>query len=144
MARPRLANPRSVLIALRVTPRVRYGLELLARRQRCSMSEIVLQAVDARLDDVRVGLRLVARGERQPTLVLDRVWSPHEWERISRVALFYPELLQDNERYLWRRIQESAAYWKRSPVPKHPAVDDLNWDVVARDWPKLKRQSGMG
>ena len=56
MARPRSNNPRSVLIALRVTPRMRFGLELLAERERCSMSEVVLRAIDARFEDAKDGL----------------------------------------------------------------------------------------
>lgn len=137
MARPRSSNPRSVLIALRVTPRVRYGLVLLARRERCSMSEFVLRTVEARLDDPVAGLRLVAEGEHQPTPVLDRVWSPHDYERVVRAGIWFPDLLDEFERYCWRVIQETASYWKRDSMPKRPTSNDLRWDVLAKDWPGL-------
>src|SRR5690349_4587708 len=106
MARPRSLNPRSVLLALRITPRTRFGLELLAQREGCSMSELVSRAVDERLHDPTRGLMLVAQGERKPTAVLDRVWSPYEHERVLRLAAMYPELLGENERYLWNLVAE--------------------------------------
>ena len=61
-------------MALRITPKMRFGLELLARREGRSMSEVVLRALEDRLNDSRHGLLLPAQGERTPTFVLDRVW----------------------------------------------------------------------
>ena len=134
MARPRSANPRSVLVALRVTPRVRYGLKLLAQRERCSLSGEV-RSVE--------GLRLVAKGERKPTSVLDRVWSPHECERVVRLGLSYPDLLDEEQTCLWRTICETSKYWQFGSRRKRAGPQDVQWKALAADWPRLKRRAGV-
>jgi len=143
MARPRSANPRSVLVALRVTPRVRYGLKLLAQRERCSLSELVLRTIEARFDDPVAGLRLVAKGERKPTSVLDRVWSPHECERVVRLGLSYPDLLDEEQTCLWRTICETSKYWQFGSRRKRAGPQDVQWKALAADWPRLKRRAGV-
>ena len=142
MARPRSANPKSVLLALRVTPRTRFGLDLFARRSGRTVSQVVAQAIDEAIGSEAEGLVLVPRGERAPVNVLDRVWSPHEHERVVRLGMWFPQLLGDRQRYLWQLIQESPAYWKRNSMPMRPAPDDVRWDVLARDWPSLRRRAG--
>jgi hypothetical protein len=133
-----------VLIALRVTPRVRYGLQLLAQRERCSMSEFVLRTIEAKFNESVTGLHLVAQGERKPTNVLDRVFSPRDdWERVVRVAILFPSLLNDWESYVWRLIQEAPQFWKRNLMPERPNPDDVQWEVLAKAWPSLKRRAGM-
>lgn len=144
MARPRSANPRNVLLAVRITPRTRFGLELLARHSGRTVSQVVSRAIDDALGGRDEGLMLTPRDERTPVPVLDRVWSPHEYERLVRMGLWFPELLDDVQRYVWRVVQESPRYWKRARVPKHPEPDDLRWDVLAKDWSALTRNARAG
>lgn len=137
MGRPRIPNPRSVLIALRVTPRTRYGLQLLAQRAQCSISEVILQAVEAKFRSSEDGLVCVANGERTPTSVLDRTWSPTDYERLVRTGLLFPDLLSETERYLWLVIRETRAYWKSTSSSKRLTARDVNWKALAADWAAL-------
>lgn len=141
MARPRSTNPRSELIALRVTPRTRYGLQLLAQQSRCSLSEAVLSAVEDKFGSGAEGLVHVASGERAPTNVLDRTWSPVEYERVIRTGLLFPNFLTEAERYLWLVIRETPAYWKKGRTGGRQTAGEVNWEAVAVDWPELKRRS---
>ena len=58
-----------------------------------------------------------------------------------RIAMLYPEFLTDTQRYIWLVVQETAAFWKRYPVPKRPTPEDLRWDVLAQDWPRLEQRA---
>jgi len=140
MARPRSENPRSVLLALRVTPRMRFGLELLAQRDRCSMSEVVLRAIDARFEDAALGLQLVAKGERKFSSVLERAWSPHEHERVVRLGVWFPQLLDTEQAHLWRLVCETPRYWELGSTSKRRRICDVRWELLAKDWPGLKRE----
>jgi hypothetical protein len=107
------------------------------------MSEVVSRAVDEQFHHPANGLMLVAQGERKPTAVLDRVWSPHEYERVVRLAVFYPELLGENERYLWTLILDESKYWTRkgkSGAP--PSLENVAWAALAADWKKLTAKAG--
>ena len=144
MARPRSKSPRSILLAVRVTPRVRFALELLANRERCSMSEVVLRTIESRIAEPGTGLTLVPAGESDAVSVPDRVWSPLEHERIVRLGLYFPEFMNDRQRYLWSRVRESRMYWTRGGAPAHPTPDDVNWPALAHDWPELARAADGG
>lgn len=141
MSRPRSPNPRSELIAVRVTPRTRYGLQLLAQQSRCSLSEAVLRAVEDRFEHPVDGLVHVATGERAPTSVLDRTWSPIEHERVIRTGLLFPDFLTEAERYLWLVIRETPSCWKNRRPKGRLTASDVNWETVAAVWPELKRRS---
>ena len=107
------------------------------------MSELVSRAVDERLNDPTRGLMLVARGERTPTAVLERVWSPHEHEKFVRLALLYPDLLGENERYLWNLVVEDPKYWTKKRKPGAlPLLENVAWAAVAADWKKLAAKAG--
>lgn len=141
MSRPRSSNPRSELIALRVTPRTRYGLQLLAQQSRCSLSEAVLRAVEDKFERPVEGLVRVAAGEKASTSVLDRTWSPVEYERVIRTGLLFPDFLTETERYLWLVIRETPSYWKRVRAGRRRTASDVNWETVAAAWPELKRRT---
>lgn len=140
MTRPRSANPKSVLLTLRVTPRVRFGLDLLAQQSGRTVSQVVGRAIDDAIGSKGEGLVIVPRGERTPVNVIDRVWSPHEHERVVRLGLWFPQLLNDEQRHLWRMIQEAPRYLKQGSMPLRASPSDIRWDELATDWHSLKRQ----
>lgn len=139
MPRKLAVNPRTNVVTLRVTPQVRFGLELLAQERGETLTEVVTWAVKQVFGTEQVGLLRYATGEHSATRVLDRVWSPYEYERVVRLGMYFPELMSDRQRQLWSRVRESRKYWKRGSVPAHPLPDAVDWPVLARDWPRLAR-----
>lgn len=139
MPRRLAVNPRTNVVTLRVSPKMRFGLELLAHERGETLTEVVTWAVSEMFATEQVGLLRFASGESMATRVLDRVWSPHEHERVVRLGMYFPEFMNDRQRYLWSRVRESRKYWKTGNAPSNPVPDDVDWPVVADDWPDLTR-----
>ncbi len=138
MARPRSSNPKSVLLALRITPRMRYGLELLARQRGASMSEVVSDAIERALGGRTATLRAIPQGEHHPVAVLDRVWSPVEHERVVRLAFAFPEMLDEREEELWGQLRRLPAVWKRGANRQRLTIDDVDWVALARNSARIQ------
>ncbi len=141
MPRRRAINPRTNVIAVRVTPKMRFGLELLAQERGATLTDIVILAVDNLFGTEAIGLLRKPPGEDGGAPILDRVWSPQECERVVRLGIYVPELMSDRQRYLWSCIRETRKFWKRRTEPGHPKPDDVNWEALAKDWPDLERRA---
>lgn len=137
MPRKLAVNPRTNVVTLRVTPQMRFGLELLAQERGETLTEVVTWAVTELFGTEQIGLLRFATGESMATRVLDRVWSPHEHERVVRLGMYFPEFMNNRQQYLWSRVRESRKFWKQGGVPAHPVPDDVDWPVLAQDWPTL-------
>jgi hypothetical protein len=99
---------------IRMTPRLRYGIELLARAQRGrSNSQVVEWALQRALNSVIVGNAGANLG-----VVLDQLWNePSEWERLLILDDLAPELLDFLERSMIVTVNES-----REKTKLHQAV----------------------
>ena len=122
-----------------MSPKMRFGLELLAHERGETLTEVVTWAVAQMFGTEQVGLLRYASGEAMATRVLDRVWSPLEHERVVRLGIYFPDLMNDRHAYLWSRVRESRKYWKSGSAPATPVPDDVNWSALALDWPDLAR-----
>lgn len=136
MPRPLTSNPRSNVVTLRVTPKMRWGLELLAKQRGETLTEVVIHAVDRLFRDTDVGL-VRAAGQPAELDLLDQTWAPEECERVVRLAMACPELLDDRQRYLWLRVRDERAVWKRWPAPRKPKPADVDWSKLRRVWTAL-------
>lgn len=136
------------LFSLRLTPRMRFGLELLARKWGTNVAAVVTVSVEQMFNSDSMGLRLPPRGRDEPVIAVDFVWSPHEHERFARLGEYFPELLSDGERYLWRMIEEDPRYWKRESVPVQGSrgkkmLINVDLEKLEADWSKLKARAGI-
>lgn len=141
MPRKLAPNPRTNVITLRVTPKMRFGLELLAQERGETLTEVVTWAVSELFSTEQVGLLRYPTGENHAVRVLDRVWSPVEYERVVRLGTYFPEFMTDRQQYLWGRVRETAKCWKAGANRKRPTPDDVRWDVLAKDWPAITRDA---
>lgn len=141
MPRPRSANPKSVLLAVRVTPRTRFGLDLIARRSGRTVSQVITHAVEQTIESANQGLVAIPTGEHAPVKVVDRVWSPHEYERVVRLGLWFPGLLNEEQQYLWRVVRETPMYWRHGKCPRRPTAGEIHWEQLADGWGALKERA---
>lgn len=82
--------------SLRVPEKVRYGLDLLARKHHVQMSALVMRAIDKMFDDE--GLN--SRDQGQLLSLLDKLWSDSESERIFALQAHAPELMTPEEQIM--------------------------------------------
>lgn len=137
---------------MRITPRMRFGLELLARHRKTSIGGAVILSVEKMFETPRDGLRLVPDHGLNPANILDSVWSPYEHERFARLAQYSFNLLSDEEKYLWGVVTATPKYWiedkstvqeRRSDNLIHVHDRTLNMDALETDWSKLKLRAGI-
>ena len=121
-------------LSIRIDPRSRYGLELLARLQRRSTTgvvEWVLQEafkteVFQHADEDREQLNLDE--------VLDRLWHINDVERLVALAIRKPQLLTFEESRLWKVLKDTSAFWLHQRYLDFEAFD---WKHVLPQWDKV-------
>ena len=99
---------RSEVVTIRLTPRLRYLVEIAARSQRRTVSNYIECAIESSLKGVRLaGGDGILDG---PTMTLaqqaDRLWNVHESSRFLYLALLFPWLLVHREQLLWQLIKD--------------------------------------
>lgn len=122
------------VLSIRIDPRVKYGLELLARLQRRSTTGVVEWAIQEAF-----GRELFDPGDNDghPTKLdeeLDRLWQINEIERLVALALRRPQLLTFEESRAWKVLKDTAAFWKHQ---RYPDFDAFHWKDVLPQWDKL-------
>ncbi len=120
------ARLRTEIVTARLNPKIKYGLDLLARLHRRSIAQTVEWAI-----------WLVIAGKNQPVansladidVLLQALWSPSPSERLQRLAEQRPDLMTYEDELLWRAICRQPAYWQ---VPgASAAAPGQNFSLVA-------------
>ena len=119
--------------SLRVPEKVRYGLDLLARKHHVQMSALVMRAIDKMFDDE--GLN--SRDQGQLLSLLDKLWSDSESERIFALQTHAPELMTHEEQVM--RMVLDVINVARSKdkllglLEQHSLLDELAFDPRISD-----------
>ncbi len=107
--RPEREIARSEFATLRLDPRLRYLVELGARKQRRTVSSYLEWAAEQSLDWVL----LSDRTHRSIADEAAQLWDVDKVERFVKLAARYPDLLNHEEQTLWKLIGESQYVWPR-------------------------------
>ena len=105
---------RSEVITVRLDPKLRFGADLAARKQRRTLSSFVEWAVEKALEEVEVDIS--TSGEVHAKTVnaaaaLDSIWDVEDADRFAKMAFRAPELLNYEEQIIWKHICECGAFW---------------------------------
>ncbi|GMV31983.1 MAG: hypothetical protein AMXMBFR59_41080 [Rhodanobacteraceae bacterium] len=127
---PRNAGEKMDQFSIRLTPKLRYGLELLARAQRGRpLSQVVEWALQRALDTTSLD------GDGDPLRnsirsLLDYLWMlDTEWERIQALHEHAPELLSFKEKSIFDFIDKSAEkalLSKIDPMNTESGIENLD------------------
>jgi hypothetical protein len=95
--------------SIRMPEKIRYALDLLARRHHTQVSAIVMKSI---LKEFEVeNFTTLAPGEHLS--LMDKLWASSEPVRVVNLAAHAPELLTDEERDVVNVILRSSALWTR-------------------------------
>ena len=141
MPRKSATNARSDLVAIRMTPKMRFGLELLAKQFDKTLTNTVIYAIEQLFQSEQGFILFPKQGADLRVYALDRVWSPHAHERFALVAIQFPEMLSDEEIYLWSVVSRTGKYWLSGKMPKTSTPEDFNFDALLEDWEGLKKRA---
>ena len=110
-----LGTAPSVSLTIRIPPKVKYQLELLARLQRRSATAViewlVTQAAASELTWGSVGV--LPKDEDGPPLqaLAEILWAPSETERLANLGKYAPSLMTFEEEFAYRVIFNDSAPW---------------------------------
>lgn len=151
---PRIAGPegvKSTTITIRLTPKMRFGLELMSRRHNDSVQTMLQRAINDLFGSTHEGLLVdlcrpedeVAEGLFAPVNILNAVWSESEAERLANLALLCPDLLNTAEKRLWAKVTENERYWRAGVVGEQKSRDGLLLEKLEEDWELLGSPGGL-
>lgn len=136
-------GPRTSLLAVRVTPKLRFGLEMLSRLRNTPVPDLVTRAISDLFGSEHQGLwdhppgrTPVSKGEPDaPRYLLDALWAEKASDRLANIALKSSHLLNMGERSLWIYVSTDSKYWSHKTKR---AESELRRDVLQADWEELK------
>lgn len=97
-------------INVRLDPKIRYGLELLARKQRRNLSSVVEWALQKAINEPEHGLIEMNPSTGVEYNLLYALWDVEESDRLLKMAMWKNELLTFEEERLSKLIRESEIF----------------------------------
>lgn len=103
-------NTTSVNLSLRLDPRSKYLIDLLARQQKRTITGVIEWAVE------RAGTEAIFDNENGLNFleVIDSLWSTDESMRLANLAQARPDLLDYDELRIWETIKASPDFWYKN------------------------------
>jgi len=141
---------RSEVVTVRLDPRLRYGVELAARKHRRTASSFIEWAIEGALKQVTIRDANLNQDQDQPITahdVLTEVWDVYKTDRFVKLASNFPELLSHEEQVLWKLIRECGMFWRGNwkrrgdkEVWSWDAYEsNLNYDLLREHWETFQK-----
>ncbi len=124
------------VLTVRLSPKMKFGLELLSRKQHRSLSAIVQHLLDRELrENLKVTKDVgdnIEGWREEHVRLLDLVWDPYEPDRLVKLGLHSPDLLDLDEELKWKVIQDDyERYWHKAREPNYKAIRD-DWSDISK------------
>lgn len=114
-------------LALRINARDKFALELLAQKKGTTVTALVMEFIRKPLEKELTVTRNL-NGNEETLYIPDEVYDPLLPDRTVKLAQVAPELLSDNEKVIWKVIQENPAYMLDG-VPRLKAIRE-RWESI--------------
>lgn len=129
-------------ISVRMTPKMRFGLELMSRLHARPVAEVVSYAISEVFTSEIEGLYddqgpVETGGKRY---LLNLLWSDRASDRLANIALQCPQLLTTAERRMWTRIEQMPELWSGDVRDE----SHLLRDVLAQRWTEIEQEFSLG
>jgi len=113
MPRSRSLSAKTALITVRLEPKYRFALSLLARIRRRPMASVIEMLINQAMKDHDSGLFVPIKGKKgtKHRSILDDTWDPDEADRFVNIASKHPQLLTYDEEKAWKDIKQNPALW---------------------------------
>ena len=126
-------GPKNITVSVRVSPKMRFGLEMMSRLHHRPIPDIITNAINEVFSSELEGLwddggPPEAGGRRH---ILPVLWAERASDRIANIAFVCPQLLSGPERRLWKTVEADTRFWKK---PGSRAQSNLLRDELAAHW----------
>jgi hypothetical protein len=127
---------RSQTVTVRLDPKLRYLVELAARKQRRTVSSFIEWAIEESL--AMVPLRESGSGEADAMTIAteaEHLWDVDDADRFARLAYRFPELLTHDEQKVWKLIRTVRHFWRPPGGRAARTADEaLYLDRIQQHW----------
>ena len=141
MRRPPHHRPtlKTVNLMIRTTPRLKFAVELIARRQCKTYAQVVETAIEHLISDPRAQLEMSPREGEPPVNVLNVVWDADDAQRFVNLAEQFPRLLSAEERLMWEEINSHPKRYFHEKIGSdgYPFSAYVMADKVRANWAAL-------
>jgi len=120
-------------ITIRVEEKLKFALELAARKNNSSISSVILNAVQPYLQSSESKLLVQDKNNNnQLTPIQDIAWDRIDAIRLVKLALADASLLNEIEELAWRIIVEQPYYWDDSLNPRYEHIEEDWGDILMK------------
>lgn len=121
------------VITVRLNPKLKYGLELLSRKQHRNISSLVTWAVEQAINDPEDGLyKNMSKGLKiaEPIQMLDVLWDNDPADRLVKIAIHWPELMTYEDELVAREAKDGGWGWPIKGDSASQLMRDSLGDIV--------------
>lgn len=129
---------RSRTVTVRLDPKLRYIAEIAARKQRRTMSSYIEWAIEYSLKDISINDSAALGKEISLRELSESLWDVEEADRLIRLALHCPGLLNFEEQHQWKAIMETPYFINTNAETE---LDSIFRDRVRKYWSTIKEYS---
>lgn len=133
---------RSEIIQARLSPKIKFAAEILARRENRTLSSLIEQLIDYESHARWIKLHKMGADTIQECTIGDlvtRIWHSDEMIRFVGLALTMQELLTDEEQKIWNLISDTPYFWECLEI----ILVDENNNEIGREWEPIYSISGF-
>lgn len=134
----RTAGPEGVkssALSIRLTPKMKFGLEIMSRLHHYSIPEIVNRAIHDVFSSENEGLSDWNGKSGERRFLLDTLWSDRPSDVLANLAFRASNLMSAPERRIWKLVLEDPKYWSDPTERTDPF---LQREVLAQDWDAIE------
>jgi len=110
------SGAKSDVITVRLSPKLKYGLEILSRKQHRPLSSVVTWAIEQAINDPENGLyKNMSKGLKvaEPMQMLEVLWDVDAADRLVKLATHCPELMTYEQEKLIKAFKEGGQWPKK-------------------------------
>jgi len=129
---------KSDVITVRLNPKLKYGLEILSRKQHRNISSLVTWAIEQAINDPEDGLyKKMDKGLKgeDPKQMLEVLWDVDPADRLVKLATHWPELMTYKQEKLIKAFKEGGDW---------PKKGDSATEAMQKMWPDMLIDPGDG
>nr|WP_315235543.1 hypothetical protein [uncultured Albidiferax sp.] len=122
-------------LSVRLTPKMKFGLEIMSRLHHYTIPEIVTRAIHDVFNSENEGLSDLNGKSGGRRYLLDTLWSDTPSEVLANLAFRAGNLMSAPEKRMWKLIVGEPKYWSDPTERTEPY---LRGDVLAQDWKEIE------
>ena len=119
---------RTQTVTVRLDPKLKFGAELAARKQRRTLSSFIEWSLHQAIEAIQFGVSDSEKGIK----FVDFIWDTSEAYRFAKLAFNYPGLMTYDEEVIWGFIRTYGFLWRGNFSP-NVENSELVWSWECKD-----------